>query len=154
MFTKMMRLGRDATLRTVGDNKVANLSLAYDYGLKDKATGKRQTQWVDAAFWGKGAEAVIDYLVQGKQVCVTLDDVHIEEYEDKDGYMRPKLVGRVVALELGGGGEDRKNTSGQAGSAGGGQRRPAGPAPAPRAPAPAPKASGGFDDMDDDSIPF
>ena len=53
----LARLGRDAEARTVGDNVVANLSLAFDY-YDPKAEKKRSTTWVDAALWGKQAEAV------------------------------------------------------------------------------------------------
>ncbi len=134
----LARLGRDAEIRTTSQGEsVATLALAFSYGRKG-SDGNRPTQWVDAALWGKRAEALAPYLLKGGLVSVSLEDVHIETYQGKNGEAS-KLVGRVVDVELAGGGE-----------------RAASPAPAPRAaprPAPAPAAGSGFDDMTDD-IPF
>ena len=134
----LARLGRDAEIRTTSQGEsVATLALAFSYGRKG-SDGNRQTQWVDAALWGKRAEALAPYLLKGGLVSVLLEDVHIETYQGKNGEAS-KLVGRVVDVELAGGGA-----------------RAASPAPAPRAaphPAPAPAAGSGFDDMTDD-VPF
>lgn len=138
----LARLGRDAEARTVGDNVVANLSLAFDY-YDPKAEKRRSTTWIDAALWGKQAEALEQYLKKGTQVCCTVDDLHLETYQGRNGE-GTKLVGRITSIKLAGGKQD-----GQAGS-------PA-PAPAPRAAAPAPRpapAPTGFVDDMDDSIPF
>lgn len=137
----LARLGRDAEARTAGDNTVANLSLAFDY-YDPKAEKKRSTTWIDAALWGKQATSLEQYLLKGTQVCVTIDDLHMETYQGRSGD-GTKLVGRVTSIKLAGG---RQDSSQQ----GGGAPAPR-PAPSPR-PAPAP-SSKGFDDMDDD-IPF
>lgn len=141
----LMRLGRDAEVKTLQSGKqVANLSLAYNYGQKENDA--YPTQWIDAAFWGDRAEKLAPYLVKGSLHCFTLSDVHIEEYDGKDGYVAFKLSARVDDVELG---PKREGGSSDAAQ----QRRPA-PAPAPRqAPEPSRRASTGFDDMDDD-IPF
>ena len=133
----LARLGRDCELRTTqSGDAVASLSLAMDY----RNGREKATQWVDAALWGKMAEALTQYLVKGKLVCVTLDDVHIEEYPKRDGGTGTKLVGRVSKLELAGGRDDGERTAPPA------QRQ---------APKPAPKASASvFDDMDDSDPPF
>ncbi len=133
----LARLGRDAELRTTqSGDAVASLSLAMDY----RAGREKETQWVDGALWGKMAETLTQYLVKGKLVCVTLDDVHIEEFQKRDGTAGTKLVGRVSKLELAGGARDDGG-------------RPA-PTELRQAPKPPPKSSAsGFDDMDDD-IPF
>lgn len=141
----LARLGRDAELRsTQGGEKVASMSLAFNWGKKG-SDGSRPTQWVDGSLWGARAEALIDYLVKGQQVVVTIDDPHIEEYEGRNG-KGVKLAGRVTQLELAGG-----KPEGQA------QQRPtAPPAQAPRQQAPAPQqrpAAPPAGDMDDD-IPF
>ena len=134
----LARLGRDCELRTTqSGDAVASLSLAMNY----RNGREKATQWVDAALWGKMAEALTQYLVKGKLVCVTLDDVHIEEYPKRDGGTGTKLVGRVSKLELAGGGRDDGE-------------RTAPPAQR-QAPKPAPKSSAsGFDDMDDSDPPF
>lgn len=132
----LARLGRDAELRnTINGDTVATLALAFTRRVK----GEKLTQWVDGALWGKRAESLAPYLLKGGLVAVTLEDVHIETFtrQTGDGH---KLAGRVIDVELAGGGE-----------------RTAAPAPrqapAPRpAPATAPMGSG-FDDLDSD-IPF
>jgi single-strand DNA-binding protein len=136
----LARLGRDAEARTVGDNTVANLSLAFDY-YDPKAEKKRSTTWVDAALWGKQAVSLEGYLLKGTQVCATVDDLHLETFQGRNGE-GTKLVGRITSLKLAGGRQDA-----------------AAPAPAPspapaRAPAPRPAAPApaGFDD--DSDIPF
>jgi single-stranded DNA-binding protein len=83
-------------------------------------------------------------LLKGTQVCVTVDDLHMEEYQGRNG-SGTKLVGRVTQIKLAGGRQDGASAPAAAPRAA--------PAPAPRpAPAAAP-AAGGFSDMDDD-IPF
>ncbi len=134
----LARLSRDAEIRTTSQGEsVATLALAFSYGRKG-SDGRRPTQWVDGALWGKRAEALAPYLLKGGLVSVLLEDVHIETYKGKNGEAS-KLVGRVVDVELAGGGE-----------------RAASPAPAPRAapaPRPSPSAGSGFEDMTDD-VPF
>ena len=137
------RLGQDAEVRyTQGGDAVANVSMAYNYGRKD-SDGKRPTQWVRASLWGDLAEALADYLVKGQQVCVTLDDVHIETFEKRDGGTGFNLEGRIIGIDLVGSKPEGQQQQG-------GQQRSAAPAPAPR---PAPASSAGYDD-DDTEIPF
>ena len=134
----LARLGRDAKLRTTSQGEsVATLALAFSYGRKG-SDGNRPTQWVDAALWGKRAEALAPYLTKGGLVSVVLEDVHIETFDGKSGHGH-KLAARVVDVEL----ASPKQASAAPAPA---------PHPAPR-PAPAPAAGSGFDNMDD-SIPF
>lgn len=136
----VLRIGRDAELRTAGQSSVINLAMAYGYGKKESG-GDRPTQWIDASLWGKRAEALEQYLVKGQQVYAVINDVHIETYDKRDGGTASKLVGIVSDIELVGGRPQ-------------GERRERDERPAPRREAPAPKpAPSGFDDMDDD-IPF
>lgn len=145
----LARLGQDIETRhTPSGEQVANLSLAFNYGRKVQ-DGKRPTQWVRASLWGeKRIAALADYLVKGQAVVVTLDDVHIEEFQKRDGSTGSALVGTVSNLELAGRSDG-----------GGGQQQGAAPAakPAPasaaRPTAPPRSAGGGMGDMDDD-IPF
>lgn len=137
----LARLGRDAEARTVGDNVVANLSLAFDY-YDPKAESKRSTTWIDAALWGKLATSLEQYLKKGTQVCVTVDDLHMETFQGQRGE-GTKLVGKVSSIKLAGGRQD-----GAAAAA----PRQAAPAPAARQAPAQQTAPGGFDDSDD--IPF
>jgi len=138
----LARIGRDAELRkTQSGESVCSLSLAFSYGRKGQ-DGNKPTQWVEGTLWGRQAEALEQYLLKGKLVCVTLDEPHIETFEGRNGPGH-KLTGRISSLEFAGGGEGQ-------------QRQPApsqAPAAAQRPAAPAAPAKGGFEDMDDD-IPF
>lgn len=137
----LARLGRDAEIRyTQGGDAVASLSLAFSYGRKGD-DGRRPTQWVDGSLWGKRAEALAPYLTKGSLVVVTLEDVHIETYQGKNGEGH-KLAGRVIDLELAGGGERQEAPAPQ-------RAAPQRTQPAPRQAAPAMA----FDDMADD-VPF
>jgi len=176
----LCRLGKTAELRNVGDTCVANLALAFNYGKKGE-DGNKPTQWLEASFWGNRAESLLQYLVKGQQLLVTVSDVHIETYEKNGGGEGSKLVGRVDDIEFAGP---------PPGSDGGGQRqqgnqRQAAPQQAPQqqrsqgnqgynnntqrqqAPAQSPGqranqgrtnapagGNSGFDDMDSDDIPF
>ena len=134
-------IGRDVEVRDTGNDVVANVSLAFSYGKKGGPDNRRPTQWVEGTLWGKRAEALAQYLTKGTKVAVTLSEVHIEEFEKRDGGTGTKMVGRIDNIELAG--SPRQNSDAPA---------PA-PRPAPR-PAPAPRPSTGFDDMDDDLVPF
>jgi single-strand DNA-binding protein len=131
----LARLGRDAEVRTTqSGEQVASLSLAFTRRVK----GEKVTDWVDGALWGKRAEALAQYLTKGSLVVVTLDDVHIETYQGKNGEGH-KLVGRVTDVEL----------------AGGGERQAANPNPLPvgRQTKNTKPAASSFDDPDSD-VPF
>lgn len=147
MFTTLFTLGRDAELRyTQNNTAVLNCALAYNYGQKDQATGKKPTQWLEGALWGKQAEALAPYMLKGTKIVGTVNDLHVEMFDRNDGTSSAKLVGSLVAVILAGGAQGQQQQQAPAQRQ---QQAPARQAPARQA-APAP-AGGGFDD---DQIPF
>lgn len=97
----LARLGRDAEVRyTQGGDAVCSLSLAVSYGKKGEE-GNRPTQWIDAALWGKQAEALAPYLLKGTVHCFTLSDLRLETYQKNGGGEGVKLAARVDNVELG-----------------------------------------------------
>lgn len=152
ILTGLFRLGRDAELRKTDDgDAIINLGLAYNYGRRD-GEGKKPTQWIDAALWGKKAEALAPYLLKGSAWEISLEEVHIEEFHRRDGSAGWKMVGRVVLIDFA--------SPKQQPADGAQQQRSAAPTPTPAArapaasrPGPASRPATGFDDMDDD-IPF
>jgi single-strand DNA-binding protein len=175
----LARLGRDVELRTTPQGEVVcNLALAYNYGRKD-SDGKQQSTWVEAALWGKRADALQQYLVKGQLLCVTLSDLHIETYQKNDGTGGSKLIARVDDVEFAGsapgqqsGGQQQGRQQDQGRGQDGARQQPAqggqqgrqdqqrGAPPQreqqrPQGQRPASGASSGsgFDDMDGD-IPF
>jgi single-strand DNA-binding protein len=144
ILTGVFRLGRDAEVRSIpSGDQVTTLSLAYNFGKKDQ-TGKRPTQWVDAALWGERGPKLQEWLVQGAQIHAVLEEVRIEEFKKRDGSPGTKLSARVASLEFvsapkGDNSQQRPSTP---------QARPANPSLKQTV-----SAGSGFDDMDDD-IPF
>lgn len=106
ILTALARLGRDPELRYLSNgDPVMNLALAVNYG--KKVDGKRPTQWIDAALFGKRAESLAPYLSKGSLVFVVIDEPHVETYQGKNG-PGAKMVGRVSSLEFAGGGEAKE----------------------------------------------
>lgn len=97
----VVRICRDAVLRQVPNgDPVINLALAYNYGKKDQS-GNKPGQFIDASLWGKQATALEQYLLKGKLLCVTINDVHMESYQSQ-GAEKWKLVGNITNLEFAG----------------------------------------------------
>lgn len=136
-------LGRDPEVRLFPDGgAVCNVSIATTRRWRDKQSGDTQeeTEWHRVAFHGRLAEIAGEYLRKGSPVYVE-GRLKTRKWTDKEG--RDNYTTEIVAeqMQLLGGREE----------GGGAQRqhKPAATRPAAQA---APR--GGFDDMDDDSIPF
>lgn len=138
-LTGLFTLGRDAETRvTPNGTTIVQLAVAYNYGRKGD-DGKKPSQWVRAAMFGKQAETLAPYLTKGKQVSLIIRELHIATFQKQDGTTGTSLEGVADFDDF----------------ARGPKQDTAAPAPAPRPapkPAQAPQGSG-FDDMDDD-IPF
>lgn len=144
MFTKLVRIGRDADLRYTPNNKaVVGLVCVYDIGFGDN----KKAQWLEATIWGKQAEGLAQYLTKGKQVAIYADDVQIETYEH-NGKTGSKLKCRVINIDL----TDNSN-----GSRTGQNAQQQAPQQAPRQQAPQQQSqqqANGFNDDFSDDIPF
>jgi len=143
ILTTMARLGRDAEMKhTSSGTPVLQLALACDYGRKGD-DGRKPTQWIDAALFGKRAETLAQYLTKGTMMNVALREPHIETYAKKDGTQGVSLRAEVIDVLW--------FSSPRADAA------PVAPAPSrvaankPARAAPQPGASEGFRD---DDIPF
>ncbi len=132
MFSKVVRIGRINEMRYLTDGQaVLNISVVYNYGRKG-SDGKKPRQWIDIGIFGKQAEGLAPHLHVGDQIFVSVDDLHIEEYESAKG-KGVKLTGILKGFDF--------VTS-------------ATPEPKPAAqPKPEQIKTGGFDNFDDD-IPF
>jgi single-strand DNA-binding protein len=94
-----VRLGRDVELKhTASGTAVANLAGVYEYGRKGD-DGKKPSQWVDLALFGKQAEALAQYLLKGAVLHVVVDEVHVETYQSAKG-AGAKLVGKVNGISF------------------------------------------------------
>lgn len=124
------QLGRDAEVRYLPNgDPVCSFSVADNQGREKPAI------WWACSLFGKRAESLAQYLVKGQSVTVT-GTVTERIYTDKQGNERKAQDVRVQDVALQGG------------------RREAQPE-TPSQPKAKPAAQGsGFDDMDDDQIPF
>ena len=88
MMIKLVRIGKDAELRSANGKPVLSLSVVYDIGYG----ANKKNQWLNLAMWGAQAEKVAEHFIKGKQLVVRVDDVHIEEYNGKSS-LKGTLVG-------------------------------------------------------------
>lgn len=92
MLTKLVRIGRDAELRTTQNGKtVLGLSVVYDVGYGEN----KKSQWLNLVMFGQQAEKVAQHFTKGKQIVARVDDVYIDEYNGKSS-----LKGTLVSFEF------------------------------------------------------
>ena len=131
ILSGLARLGRDAELKqTASGQAVCSLALAFNVGYGDKKT----TTWIEAALWGKKAEATAQYLLKGTQLAINIKDVRLDMYQKNDGTQGAKLTATVVDFEFAGGKSD------------------AAPVSRPKPPPP-PPVKNQYEDFEDD-VPF
>lgn len=95
MVNKVMiigRVGQTPQVRTVGENKVANFTVATTEKYKDR----EDTEWHNIAVWGKLADVVEKWVDKGMMVYVE-GKIKTEKYT-KDG--QDKFVVRIMASSL------------------------------------------------------
>lgn len=98
--TLVGRIGRDVEVKYTKSGKpVATINLAVDYGRPGPESGTKPTQWYECSLWDARAEKLAPYLTKGTQVCMSVNDLHIEHYETDKG-ARAKLVCRVADVAL------------------------------------------------------
>jgi single-strand DNA-binding protein len=139
------RLTRDAELKfTNAGLAIAKFSLAVNRRTKKGDTWQEEADFFDAVWMGKGAEAVAQYLLKGKQVGIQ-GELRQNRWE-QEGQKRSKVEIFITNLQLLGGGRGQGQGQGQAAAE---------PTAAGEAPQTAPSSSGGpsADDFNDD-IPF
>ncbi len=146
-------LGNDPEVRyTPSGTAVANVTIATNESWKDRNTGERQerTEWHRVVFFSRLAEIVEQYLKKGSKVFVE-GRLQTRSWE-QDGVKR--YTTEIIANDM-----QMLDSRGDAGSGGGSfeQRQPAAAAGGgqqrEKAAAAQPESSG-FDNFDDDDIPF
>ncbi len=93
------RVGKQPEIKQVGDNKVANFSLATSEKFKDKNGNKvENTEWHNVVFWGKQADLIEQYVGKGDELYIE-GSIKTETYE-KDGEKRyaTKIKGSAITF--------------------------------------------------------
>jgi len=98
MFTKLIRIGRDAEMKyTPQGTALLEMSCVYDVGFGDK----KQSQWVKIAMFGQRAEKLVSHFTKGKQIVATMDDVKAEAWNDKaTNEAKSGLSAKLVEFEF------------------------------------------------------
>lgn len=136
------RLTRDAELKyTNSGQPLCRFSIAVNRSKKQSDQWADEASFFDVDYWGKGGEAVNQYLMKGKQVAIE-GELRQDRWE-QDGQARSKVIVNASNVQLLG----SRDGQGEARD-GSGERRPTAQPPRP-ATAPAPAG----DDFTDD-IPF
>ena len=136
--------GRDPEVRYLPSGMaIANISIATSSKRKDKNTGEtiEETQWHRVQFFDKLAEIVGEYVRKGSQIYVE-GRLKYGKYTDKDGTEKHTCDIVADSMQLLGSREQRQDTNQE-------PRRPA-----PQKPTAKTTGGSGFEDMDDDLIPF
>ena len=100
------RCGKDAEVRTVGDNKVASFTLATTEKYKDR-NGQLQenTEWHNIVIWGKLAEVAERYVQKGTQLFIE-GKIKTEKYSGNDGVEKYTTKVYASSMQLLGGKQD------------------------------------------------
>lgn len=147
-------LGRDPEVRySPAGLAVCNFSLATTRYWTDKRAGERmeETEWHRVVAYDKQAEVIGEFSKKGSPIYVE-GRLKTRKWEDKQGIERYTTEIVMESFQLLG----SKPKDGTAPADEQGSPAPADAKPRPRAAAPAAAtpSGGGFEDMDDDSIPF
>ena len=100
MFIKLVRIGQDAILGTTpGDNpkQVLQFSVASDVGYGQH----KKVQWIVCSLWGAKGVQMEPYFVKGTQLHIVLDDLHLDQYQGRNGPVTA-LKGRVIDFDFAG----------------------------------------------------
>lgn len=87
MFTELVRLGKDAELKSTSSGDLLSVTAAYDFGYGDK----KKTQWIGLTLFGNRAAKVAGSLTKGTLIMATMDEVHVDEWQGKS-YLKAKLI--------------------------------------------------------------
>ena len=150
------RLGQDPEVRaTAGGMQIATLNVATnELGKKDQHTGQRgpdETEWSRCVVFGRQAEIAATYLKKGSMVYLE-GRLKTNKWTDQNGVDRYSTDVICNEMQLMGGNDNAKPAQ-----QGGYQQAPQArqqPQPKQQPSAPQPAQYGGFDDFEDDKIPF
>jgi len=97
MFSKVMRLAKDAEMATTQNGKaMLKFTAAYDVGYGEH----KNTVWCNCVKWGDKNAGLLPYMKKGQQVEVMADEIQPEAYTAKDGELKAVLKVNVFKIEL------------------------------------------------------
>ena len=90
--TLIGRIGQDLELKTIGETKLVNMSIATNDGTKDKP----KTNWHNCTAFNKTAENIVKYQKKGSLIYI---DGVLNYTKKDDKYYTSISVGRVEFLD-------------------------------------------------------
>ena len=104
------RLTRDAELKyTNSGQPICRFSVAVNRSRKQGEQWVDEASFFDVDYWGKGGEAVNQYLVKGKQVAI--EGELRQDRWDQDGQARSKVIINASNVQLLGGSSTSNNAA-------------------------------------------
>ena len=105
------RLGQDPEVKTLGETKVAKVSLATSEFYKDKSGNKvENTEWHNLELWDGLAKVAESYLKKGSQIYVE-GKIKTDKWETETGEKRSAVKIRVTSLTMLGGNQQQESGS-------------------------------------------
>ena len=106
--TLLGRIGQDPEVKTVGETKVAKISLATSESYKDKSGNKvENTEWHNLELWDGLAKIAESYLKKGSQIYVE-GKIKTDKWETDTGEKRSAVKIRVTSLTMLGGNTEQQ----------------------------------------------
>ena len=101
MFSKLVRIGRDAELKfSNAGTPILEINAVYDIGFGDK----KESQWIRLAMFGQRAEKLQAHFTKGTQILVHAEDIKARAYMTNGGEAGCSLEGKLVEFQFAGGG--------------------------------------------------
>jgi len=111
MFSKLVRIGRDAELKfTNSGTAILEINAVYDIGFGDK----KESQWIRLAMFGQRAEKLQAHFTKGTQILVHADDIKARAYMAKSGEAGCSLEAKLVDFQFAGGSQQAQQPMQQA----------------------------------------
>ncbi len=147
------RIGQNLDIKTMPNgNSVVNFSIACSDDYKDKSGTKvEQTNWINVVMFGKAADILGQYCSKGSRIRIAGKQV-TRKWQDNDG--NDRYTTEIVANDMQF--LDSRNDSGSSNSGQSQQnaRQNNGASQGQQRPAQQQQTAGGFDDFEDQDIPF
>ena len=101
MYTKLVRIGRDAEMKyTPGGTELLEISAVYDVGFGEN----KKPQWIKLAMFGARGSKLVQHFTKGKLIVATMDDVKSEAWINKtSGDAKSSMSAKLVEFEFAGG---------------------------------------------------
>ena len=110
MYTKLIRIGRDAEMKTTqSGTQLLEMSAVYDIGFGEN----KKPQWIKIAMFGQRAEKLVSHFTKGKQIVATMDDVKSEAWIS-NGEAKSGMSAKLVEFEFAGGQQQQAQQQQQA----------------------------------------